>query len=57
MLGDSRFFVKIVGSDYHNHLKNPLRFSLYKKKIFITFKSFRFLEKKIPTNFQSYQFS
>jgi hypothetical protein len=34
VLGSSHFFVKTAGSDYHNHFKKPLRFSLYKKEDF-----------------------
>jgi hypothetical protein len=58
VLGDSHFFfMKIVDSDYHNHFKEPLRFSFWKKKILINLKSFSFLGKKVPIGFQSYQFS
>jgi hypothetical protein len=51
-------FVKTVGSSSHNHFKEPLRFSFKKKKkkIYITFKGFKFLEKNIPNSFQSCQF-
>ncbi len=55
VLGDSHFLMKIVNSDYHNHFKEPLRFSFFKKD-FVNLKSFGFLEKKVPIGFQSCQF-
>jgi hypothetical protein len=46
-------FVKTASSSFHSHFKEPLRFSLLikEKKILITFKGFRFLEKNIPMVF------
>jgi hypothetical protein len=49
-VGQFSLFVKTTCSSYHNHFKEPSRFSLKNK--LIAFKGLRFLEKNIPTSFR-----
>jgi hypothetical protein len=49
-VGRFSLFVRTAGSGYHNHLKEPLKFSLI---ILISFKGFRVLEKRISQRFSA----